>query len=117
MENVALNRSSQLFTAKARAHLQAFVSETVATLAAQVDDILLFGSRARGDARADSDYDVAVIVKEAPELRRLNHLVADLAYPHIVAGVHIRPVVMDRVMLERVALGGTLRREGISILS
>ena len=31
---------------------------------ARVDRVVLFGSRARGDARPDSDYDVAVFLKE-----------------------------------------------------
>ncbi len=30
-----------------------------------LDRVVLFGSRARGDAREDSDYDVAVFLKEA----------------------------------------------------
>ena len=32
-----------------------------------IDRIVLFGSRARGDARDDSDYDVAVFLKELPD--------------------------------------------------
>jgi uncharacterized protein len=33
----------------------------------RLDRIVLFGSRARGDARADSDYDVAVFLKSLPD--------------------------------------------------
>ena len=44
----------------------------------QIERVVLFGSRARGDARSDSDYDVAVFLKELPdrwsELRRLADL-------------------------------------------
>lgn len=44
----------------------------------QIDRVVLFGSRARGDARPDSDYDVAVFLKSLPdrwrELDRLAHL-------------------------------------------
>ncbi len=29
----------------------------------EIDRVVLFGSRARGDARADSDYDVAIFLK------------------------------------------------------
>jgi predicted nucleotidyltransferase len=43
-----------------------------------LDRVVLFGSRARGDARPDSDYDVAVFLKGTPnrwaELRRLSAL-------------------------------------------
>jgi predicted nucleotidyltransferase len=44
----------------------------------QLDRVMLFGSRARGDARPDSDYDVAVFLKSLPdrwaELDRLARL-------------------------------------------
>ena len=33
----------------------------------QIDRIVLFGSRARGDAHADSDYDIAVFLKSMPD--------------------------------------------------
>ena len=43
-----------------------------------LDRVVLFGSRARGDARPDSDYDVAVFLKDIPNRRaewdRLAHL-------------------------------------------
>src|SRR5580704_7509397 len=44
----------------------------------QLERVVLFGSRARGDARPDSDYDVAVFLKALPdrwaELDRLARL-------------------------------------------
>ena len=33
----------------------------------RLDQVVLFGSRARGDARADSDYDVAVFLTALPD--------------------------------------------------
>jgi predicted nucleotidyltransferase len=30
----------------------------------RIERVVLFGSRARGDARADSDYDLAVFIKD-----------------------------------------------------
>jgi predicted nucleotidyltransferase len=33
----------------------------------QLERVVLFGSRARGDARPDSDYDVAVFLKSLPD--------------------------------------------------
>jgi predicted nucleotidyltransferase len=48
----------------------------------RVERIVLFGSRARGDARPDSDYDVAVFLRDMSdrfqELDRLAHLSTDL---------------------------------------
>ena len=44
----------------------------------QIDRVVLFGSRARGEASAESDYDVAVFLKSLPdrwkELNRLANL-------------------------------------------
>jgi predicted nucleotidyltransferase len=34
----------------------------------KIERVVLFGSRARGDARADSDYDVAVFLNDPGEL-------------------------------------------------
>jgi uncharacterized protein len=34
---------------------------------ARLERVVLFGSRARGDARQDSDYDVAVFLRELPD--------------------------------------------------
>ncbi len=48
----------------------------------QIERVVLFGSRARGDAGADSDYDVAVFLKDLPdrfaELYRLTDLSTDI---------------------------------------
>ena len=46
-----------------------------------IERVVLFGSRARGDHRADSDYDVAVFLKQIPdrweEMQRLADLKVD----------------------------------------
>lgn len=44
----------------------------------KIDRVVLFGSRARGDARADSDYDIAVFLKELPDISKERHRLADL---------------------------------------
>ena len=44
----------------------------------RIDRVILFGSRARGDARPDSDYDVAVFLKELPDRWPELHRLADL---------------------------------------
>jgi predicted nucleotidyltransferase len=44
----------------------------------QIDRVVLFGSRARGDARADSDYDVAVFLRSLPDWRKELRSLADL---------------------------------------
>ena len=57
-----------------------------------VERLILFGSRARGQARADSDYDVAVVVRDLSDLPRVRRALSDLAYEHILNGFYIRPI-------------------------
>ena len=58
--------------------LARFRAELDAMYGDNLDRVVLYGSRARGDAREDSDYDVAVFLKERParwkELDRLADL-------------------------------------------
>jgi predicted nucleotidyltransferase len=46
--------------------------------------VLLYGSRARGEARPDSDWDVAVILKDYDGSRAERHRLADLAFDLMV---------------------------------
>ena len=51
---------------------------------ARLERVVLYGSRARGGARPDSDYDVAVFLRDMPdrasELNRLADLATDVLY-------------------------------------
>ena len=49
--------ANPLILTKLRAALQELYGE-------RIERVVLYGSRARGDARADSDYDVAVFLKD-----------------------------------------------------
>jgi uncharacterized protein len=55
--------------------LTKFRAAVDATYGARVERIVLYGSRARGDGKPDSDYDIAVFLKELSsrwqEFRRL----------------------------------------------
>ena len=44
----------------------------------RLERVVLFGSRARGDAREDSDYDIAVFIKDPGPLSRELDKLADL---------------------------------------
>lgn len=45
----------------------------------RLERVVLFGSRARGDAHADSDYDVAVFLRDMDNLGAELHRLADLS--------------------------------------
>ena len=57
-----------------------------------VERVILFGSRARGQGRTDSDYDVAVIVRDLSDRRHVRRVLSGLAYDHILDGFFIRPI-------------------------
>jgi uncharacterized protein len=76
----------------------------------QLERVVLFGSRARGDARPDSDYDVAVFLKALPdrwaELDRLARLRVEMidetgaffdAKPYPVAALQERTPLMHEI--------------------
>jgi len=77
---------------RAAARLRKFRRQVEAHFPGRVVDVLLFGSRARGDARPDSDYDVAVFIQGLDDRRAAGRAMADLAYPYILSGFHIRPM-------------------------
>jgi predicted nucleotidyltransferase len=58
----------------------------VALYGERLERVLLYGSRARGDARTDSDVDVLVVLRgdvdPMAEIRRTGGLVADLSLEH-----------------------------------
>ena len=83
----------------------------------RLDRVVLFGSRARGDAREDSDYDVAVFLRDMgdrwSEIDRIVPVVTDILYDE-GAFIHAMPyrAGADR---ERTPLMHALRREGLDL--
>jgi predicted nucleotidyltransferase len=58
--------------------LKRFKAALDAMYGEQIDRMVLFGTRARGDARDDSDYDIAVFLRSPPDYRRKMKRLADL---------------------------------------
>jgi len=84
----------------------------------QVADVILFGSRARGDAHKGSDYDIAVVVTAEQDQRMIGRAATTLALPFIMAGYHFRPIVLGEALLaDKVShpLARNIAREGVSI--
>jgi predicted nucleotidyltransferase len=97
-------------------HLVAFKREVEEALPGRVTRVTLFGSRARGDAEEDSDYDVAVFVQGMTDRRNIGSIVSDAAYPHVVEGIHIRPIVLPAEYAEdseRTELAWEIAKDGI----
>jgi len=83
----------------------------------RIERVVLFGSRARGDAREDSDYDIAVfltgLADRWQEVDRIVPLVTDILYEDgafIHAMPHRAGSYRDRTSLMR-----EIRREGIDL--
>lgn len=84
----------------------------------KISEVILFGSRARGEAQTQSDYDLAVFVTDLDHRREISHTLADTAHRHILAGVHIRPIALPSDYLDsrlRGALAENIARDGVLV--
>ena len=83
----------------------------------RLERVVLFGSRARGDAQPDSDYDVAVFLRDMPdrmrELNRLADVATDILYSE-GGFVHAMPYPAGSYT-ERTPLMHEIRTEGIDL--
>lgn len=107
-----------LVSGKAAKHLRSFKRDVEELLPDRISNVVLFGSRARGTSRRDSDYDVAVFVRNLENRKRIDHAITDAAYRHIIAGVHIRPVSVPDDFLENASnglLARNIARDGVVI--
>jgi uncharacterized protein len=83
----------------------------------RVERVVLFGSRARGDARPDSDYDVAVFLRDTEsfgqEADRIAEIETDILYD---TGAVINALPLKAgAYRELTGLMGELRREGLDL--
>lgn len=83
----------------------------------RVERVVLFGSRARGDARAGSDYDVAVFIRGlgilCTELDRLAEIETDILYD-TGAVINALPFAAGAYR-ERTGFMHELRRDGLDL--
>ena len=83
----------------------------------RIERVVLFGSRARGDARPDSDYDVAVFLKDlkgfGKEAGRIAEIEADILTE---TGVVINTMPLQAGSYrDRTGLMRELRRDGLDL--
>ena len=107
---MAVNSTSDPVLSRFRAALDEIYGD-------RIERVVLFGSRARGDAHADSDYDVAVFLKELPDRWKERHRLADLRVDFIDdtgAFFDAKPFPIASYA-ERTALMHEIRRDGLDL--
>jgi predicted nucleotidyltransferase len=84
----------------------------------RLERVVLFGSRARGDARADSDYDIAVFLRgmsdRFAEMDRLADLSTKMILEEDGPFIHAMPYHAGSYD-ERTSLMREIRREGVDL--
>ena len=111
-------RLGELVSVDAAARLHAFRRDVVRALPDAVEDVILFGSRARGDAQADSDYDVAVLLRDGlADSHAVRGRIADLAWDHLDRDVFIQtvPVNVDELRPASTELALRILADGVPV--
>jgi len=98
--------------------LKRFRAALDAAYGARLERAVLYGSRARGDAGSESDYDIAVFLRDMPdravELNRLADLGTDILYDTGEL-VHAMPYLAGAYEDSRMPLMHEIRREGLDL--
>ena len=83
----------------------------------RIERVVLFGSRARGDARPDSDYDVAVFLKDLTDRWHEMNCLADLGADLLDETGEFIHAMAYRAgsYAERTPLMHEIRREGVEL--
>jgi|SRR6516165_5823990 predicted nucleotidyltransferase len=84
----------------------------------RIERSVLFGSRARGDAHEDSDYDIAVFLEDLTDRWREFHRLADLRTEILAetsAFLEARPFRAAGSCRDRTPLMHEIRRDGVDL--
>src|SRR5438552_17681965 len=99
--------------------LKRFRAELDALYGERIERVVLFGSRARGDARDDSDYDVALFLHDLADYWREADRIADIGTNilHDTAAVINRLIFPAGAYRERTVFMNELRFDGLVLLA
>jgi predicted nucleotidyltransferase len=104
--------------AQMEAILRALRGEMARVLGDRLEQILLFGSQARGEARPDSDIDILVVVRgecdAADLIRRTSVIIATLSLRYDVV-ISRAFVSQDRYEREQSPFLLNVHREGVAV--
>jgi len=106
-------------TKNENAALRTFIQRILAELGAQVSQVILFGSKARGDSSADSDVDVLILARE--ENRRLQERINIIAsqisldYDVLFNPLLIANTRWTQMMNEKFSICRNVERDGIML--
>jgi predicted nucleotidyltransferase len=108
-------------TPETAARLTAYRKSLDSALPGIVKRVVLFGSRARGEAAADADFDIAVLVRRDGIGRSARDQIADAAFDQMIEGFDLAPVILPEDYLDpvdghyRTELARRICTEGIDI--
>jgi predicted nucleotidyltransferase len=97
--------------------LSRFRNELAATYGGRLDRVVLFGSRARGDAGPDSDYDLAVFLKDMTDRWKEIDRLAALRLPYLEQDQVFFDVMPYRAedYGKQTGLMYAIRKEGVTV--
>ena len=67
----------------------------------EIDRIILFGSRARGDYRENSDWDILIVTKKKLDWKKRNEFYADISWELVNKNIAPEIIIVDKETFEK----------------